>query len=93
MTTINSEQLGQAIIELGGGRRIMNAPIDHGVGLEIHVGVGDLVEPDQLLARVFAREAERELVSRMILEAISIEPEPVLPNELILAHIPCSPER
>ncbi|MEO2020248.1 MAG: thymidine phosphorylase [Pirellulaceae bacterium] len=93
VATINSEQLGQAIIELGGGRRTMNASIDRGVGLEMHVRVGDLVEPDQLLARVFSREPEREAVSRMVVEAITIEPEPVLPNELILAHIPCSPER
>jgi thymidine phosphorylase len=71
----------------------MNASIDRGVGLEMHVRVGDLVEPDQLLARVFSRESEREAVSRMVVEAITIEPEPVLPNELILAHIPCSPER
>ena len=93
VTAIDSEQLGQAIIELGGGRRIMNAPIDHGVGLEIQVNVGDPVEPGQLLARVFAREAEREPVSRMILDAISIEPAPISPNELIISHIPCSPER
>lgn len=52
---IDMQQIGNLIIELGGGRRQMEDAIDHQVGLECLVRVGDAVEPGQPLMRVFAR--------------------------------------
>jgi pyrimidine-nucleoside phosphorylase len=52
---IHTEQLGQAVIELGGGRKVMTDMIDHAVGLEMLVKLGDPVEVGQPLVRMFAR--------------------------------------
>ena len=87
IVTIDTEQLGLAMIELGGGRRQMNDPIDHGVGLELLVRLGDTVEEGQLLARLFAREAQRETVTELVLNAIHIGEQDVQPGPLILNHI------
>ena len=87
IATIETEQLGLAMIELGGGRRQMNDPIDHGVGLELLVRLGDTVKEGQLLGRLFAREAQREAVSELVLNAIHIEEQDVQPVPLILNHI------
>ncbi len=51
---IQTEQLGQAVIELGGGRKLITDKIDHRVGLEMLVKIGDPVDRGQPLVRVFA---------------------------------------
>ena len=45
--------LGVAIIELGGGRKVLTDAIDHSVGLEMLAKIGDRVEQGQPLVRVF----------------------------------------
>ena len=87
IVTIDTEQLGLAMIELGGGRRQMNDPIDHGVGLELLVRLGDKVEEGQLLGRLFAREAQRGTVTELVLKALHIGEQDVQPGPLILSHI------
>ncbi len=87
IVAIATEEIGLAMIELGGGRRLMNAPIDHGVGLEILVSLGDSVEKGQLLGRLFARDANREAVTELILNAIQIGDQDIPPAPLILNHI------
>ena len=89
---IDTEQLGQAIIELGGGRRKMGDPIDLGVGLEMQVRLGDTVQEGQELARLFARDTDREAVGELVLEAIQIEQQACTPGDLIVTHIPHSNE-
>lgn len=65
LAKIETEQLGYAVIDLGGGRRHQSDTIDHGVGFEIEVRVGDRVEPGQLLARVFSRGGVDPIAERM----------------------------
>ncbi len=55
VTTIDTEALGLAIITLGGGRRKMRDPIDHSVGLEMLVRLGDVVSVGMPLVRIFSR--------------------------------------
>ena len=59
ITAINVENLGLAIIEMGGGRKRAGDPIDHSVGLEMLVRLGDHVERSQPLVRVFVPQGKR----------------------------------
>ena len=69
---MNTEQLGLAIIELKGGRKVLSDKIDFSTGLEMLVRIGERVERAQPLVRVFAHPAQREIAERMVREAITI---------------------
>jgi thymidine phosphorylase len=71
--------LGVAIIELGGGRKVMTDKINHSVGLEMLARIGDRVEKNQPLVRVFASQTGFERVKHIIADAFSFTPQPVPP--------------
>lgn len=50
---MNGQRIGHAVIALGGGRKFVGQPIDHRVGIEMHVRVGDFVEANQTLLTCF----------------------------------------
>jgi pyrimidine-nucleoside phosphorylase len=50
--------LGRGVVSLGGGRTRLGQDIDHRVGFELAVGVGDDAAEGQLLGRVHAATAE-----------------------------------
>jgi thymidine phosphorylase len=87
VATINVEQLGWAIIGMGGGRKQVGDPIDHSVGIEMLVRLGDRVERGQPLVNIFAREQSRETAARQIEQAIHIAPEPPPEQPLIAERI------
>jgi pyrimidine-nucleoside phosphorylase len=72
VTAIDTEQLGLAIIELGGGRKILSDKIDFSTGLEMLVRLGDKIDRGQPLVRLFARDEHREVATRMIHAAIQV---------------------
>jgi thymidine phosphorylase len=73
VASIDTEQLGYAIIDLGGGRRRKEDRIDPGVGIKMHVRIGDQVEEGQPLATVLARtKTSYEAVRTSCLEAMRI---------------------
>ena len=69
---MDTERLGYAIIHLGGGRKKLADRIDHSVGLEMLVRLGDSVEAGQPLVRVFADANAAAEVKRDMLAAITI---------------------
>jgi len=79
---IDGELLGYAVIELGGGRRVMTDRIDHSVGFEMLVRIGMNVERGQPLLRVFGPPQARELAQDLFRRAITVDDE--LPPELPL---------
>lgn len=87
ITAIDTERLGYAIIHLGGGRKRLSDKLDHSVGLEMLVRLGDVVERGQPLIRVFANSDTVHLVQRDLLAAIAIEDNPVEPPPLIAEKI------
>ncbi len=74
VSSMDVEQMGLAIIEMGGGRKQMHDKIDHSVGFEMLVRLGDRVERGQPLLRLFAHPDRRELAARLIEQAIQIGP-------------------
>ncbi len=53
---IHTRELGVAVIELGGGRRVASDKIDHAVGLSQLLGKGDVTNAGTPLAMVHARD-------------------------------------
>ncbi len=84
VSTIDAEQLGFAVIEMGGGRKVKTDSLDHSVGFELLVRCGDRVEPNQPIARLFSQADQRDPIARMIRSAISIADEPPQAQDLIL---------
>lgn len=85
VSQIDTEALGLAIISLGGGRKVMGDPIDHSVGLEMLVRIGDRVERGQPLVRVFSKSPES--VKSQVVNAIQIseasEPLPLIVDRIV----------
>ena len=79
---VDAQALGQAVIDLGGGRRQVADTVNHAVGLQMLVRVGDVVDVGQPLAGMFA-DGPCEPVRQRVHHAIEIVEEPVPPRELI----------
>ena len=85
--SIDTESLGWIIIDLGGGRRQLTDAIDHSVGLEMLVRIGDEVSSGQPFVRVFAPPAKFDEVAPRLRSAIAIGDEPTDPPLLIVERL------
>jgi pyrimidine-nucleoside phosphorylase len=84
---IDTERLGYAVIELGGGRRLVEDRIDHSVGCEMLVRIGDRVELGQPLIKVFAHAHQQDRIREFLGGAIQVTDEQPAPPPLILERI------
>ena len=87
VSAIDAEQLGMAIIEMKGGRKKQGDVLDHSVGFEMLVRIGDKAEKSQPLVNLFARPGQEEIVREMIQSAIEFSDERVEAPKLILEKI------
>ncbi len=90
VAAIDAEQIGWAIIQMGGGRKSKTDAINHAVGLEMLVRISDAIVSGQPLVRVFfdpQSDREREEVSSRIRKAIQIADQPVATPKLIVNRI------
>jgi pyrimidine-nucleoside phosphorylase len=76
VAAIDAQQLGKVVVELGGGRRVKTDTIDHSVGLQMLVRIGDEVEAGQPLLNVFAKRDAADIVCDKLSEAITIADSP-----------------
>ena len=75
--------IGSAALALGAGRAKKGDKVDPGSGIEVLVRIGDPIQKDQPIARLYGeREAER--AEQLVLEALEISDEPVEPPPAIL---------
>jgi len=73
VSAMDVRALGDAIVGLGGGRRVASGTIDHAVGLSVPVDLGQRVERGDTLALVHARdESDADAAVRAVLGAIAI---------------------
>jgi pyrimidine-nucleoside phosphorylase len=84
---VDAEQLGQIVVQLGGGRTVMSDRVDYAVGLEMQVRIGDIVEQNQELIRVFSRNEVSDQLITTLTETLQIEEGPFYSNPLILDHV------
>jgi pyrimidine-nucleoside phosphorylase len=89
IAAIDAEKLGWAVIALGGGRRKLEDPLNHAVGLEILVRVGDEVASAQPWIRVFGGGDEHRTQSaiKILTGAISISETPIPALPLIVESL------
>jgi thymidine phosphorylase len=55
---VNPRDLGNAVVELGGGRRRAEDPVDPGVGILLHRTRGEAVRAGEPLATILARSEQ-----------------------------------
>jgi pyrimidine-nucleoside phosphorylase len=74
IAAIDGQLIGQAVIELGGGRRQLGDHVDHQVGLEMHIRLGDRVEKGDKLVTIHARNATAgDTARRLVLQSLTFE--------------------
>ncbi len=74
ITRIASERIGRAVVEMGGGRKQVGDQINHNVGVEVLVQIGDPVEQGQTIARVCCESTGRELAKELVAASFGISP-------------------
>jgi pyrimidine-nucleoside phosphorylase len=85
---LNGEQVGMALIELGGGRKKTVDKIDASVGFWFEKRHGDTVKKDEPIAQIYARDAKTaEIARKMLEEAVEITPEAPPKAKLIRRRI------
>jgi pyrimidine-nucleoside phosphorylase len=78
ITAIAADEIGVAVVELGGGREKKGEAIDHSVGVVMHARIGDAVEEGQPLYTVHANSGETKAAAiARINHALTIMDEPV----------------
>jgi pyrimidine-nucleoside phosphorylase len=87
VAAIDAEKLGLAIIELGGGRKVMSDGVDHSVGLEMLVRIGDHVQAGQPMIRVFSSRQKLDPVHESVHSAITFSDQPVAALPLIVERL------
>lgn len=87
LAAMDTRALGMAVVELGGGRRIAGAAIDHSVGLSDIVALGERIDGERPLAVVHARsEDDAERAAASLREAMQLG-ETASPRPLIHAIV------
>lgn len=84
---INTNRIGLAVIEMGGGRKKMGDPINHQCGIEFLVRIGDKIESGQTIARLFCESSAKQYASELISAAVGISDGPVDQQTLIVDTI------
>ena len=72
VSAIDTELLGYAVIELGGGRKVKEDRIDPTVGFELLARLGDCVEVGQPLFKLFVANKGVDAANRMARQAITM---------------------
>jgi pyrimidine-nucleoside phosphorylase len=87
LVAVDGTTLGQAIIELGGGRKTMGDPIDHSVGLEMLARVGDEISRGDPLLRVYGPPSLAAQIESLVASSVTLGDDVVPPRVLIRERI------
>ncbi len=75
LARVNTERLGLAVIEMGGGRKKIGDPVDHSCGIEFLVRIGDDISQGQPIANVFCNSEVAELAANLVGASLGVEPD------------------
>jgi len=88
LKSVNGRILGQAVIELGGGRKQADDKIDFSVGIDQFLHIGKYVEQGDPLLRIHASsDRDMERAKKLLLDAFQFSENLVESNSLILESI------
>ncbi len=83
---IDARAVGQAVVDLGGGRKTKDSLLNHSVGIETHVEVGSQVESGQPIFTIHAATAgDAESVRASLQAGFTVSPSPIDKRPVILA--------
>ena len=86
LAAVDAEAIGQAAAGVGAGRQRKGDEIDLAVGIDFLASIGDELNPDTLVARVWANDDDAaEAAGSELLEALSWSEEPAKAPRLIHA--------
>jgi len=81
---IHNDRLGLAVIEMGGGRKKLGDQLDHSVGIECLVRLGDSVESGQPVARVFCDDQSKAgYASELVAASFVLGPDAQSPDLIV----------
>lgn len=80
---IDAKKLGIVTMMLGGGRMTKEDTIDHSVGLVLNKKIGDYIEEDELLMKVYCQETLDDKLISQLYDAYEIVDEVVMKPVLI----------
>ena len=85
---VDALEIGLTAVDLGAGRAKKGDPIDYAAGIEVHVKIGDRVEPGARLFTVHANDAgKRSAAEKRLLNAVAFSDSPVEPLPLFYGTI------
>ena len=88
LKSVNGRILGQAVIELGGGRKHADDKLDLSVGLDQFVRIGKYVEQGDPILRIHSsNDRDMERAKNLLSEAFQFSENPVESNPLILESV------
>jgi pyrimidine-nucleoside phosphorylase len=82
---INALEIGNISMKLGSGRKVKDDAIDYGVGIEIVKHVGEYINANDVIARIYINKIEANIEE--VLNAFKIEGFPKQKEQLILGII------
>lgn len=84
ISRVPAKTIGDAVVQIGGGRAVKTDVIDHRVGIETLVHIGDSIQPGDALFRIHAatKEAASDVSARLLC-AISVSDAPVTPRPVV----------
>jgi len=85
--SMRAEELGKAVTLLGGGRMVKSDVVDHSVGFEMRVCVGDKVNIGDFLATVYHNGKNIDLVCDLIRNSIEIQDIAPQPKKTVFAYV------
>lgn len=84
LAAMNTREVGMAVVQLGGGRKVASDTIDYGVGFTEICQLGDWIDPSQPIAMLHANsEASWNQAANMFRGAISFAEQKLQPRSLV----------
>jgi pyrimidine-nucleoside phosphorylase len=88
ISTIDAEAIGRASVDIGAGRAVKSAFIDHSVGFVLHKKIGDHVSLGNALVTIHARTQEAaDSIKPALQAAFQVVQTPVAPPPTVLEVI------
>ncbi|HRT31561.1 MAG TPA: pyrimidine-nucleoside phosphorylase, partial [Anaerolineae bacterium] len=88
LARVQTDEIGMTTVALGGGRLQKGDPIDHSVGLMMHLKVGEWIHAGEPLFTVYANdEARCAEAERRVLAALTFSETPVDPLPLFYKRV------
>ena len=88
VSRIDAERLGLAVIEMGGGRKLMTDSLDHTSGIEFLIRIGQRIEKGETIAKVFCNDKSKaDYAANLVSLAIGTSPLELPPAQLIVETI------